>query len=190
MTRTATCARCNRRRSIRARSLCQNCHDAARDTGRLAEYPTRAEANAARNARIVAELRDGRTISAIAADLGTSYDTVRSVARVHGLIEAGGIRNGATPVGWLRDIAPAPTPTPCTGEVMDFDGMKPYELTPERNAAVAFGLSLCASCPLATKRWCLDLMDPTGHGREWQGLAGGVVWSHGKAVYGETRAVA
>ena len=181
-----TCARCNRRRTVHARGLCHTCHAYLRDNGGLADYSTRRDRMAERNAPIIAALRQGQTVSDVAASLGLTYDTVRSVARVEGFVGNG---NGGIPVTWLREMDVAPTQVPCHGKTMDTDGLQPKELHPDRNPAIRAGLALCASCPLATRQWCLDVMDPRGHGKEWQGIAGGVVWSHGRVVYFEPGAL-
>lgn len=180
------CARCNRRRTVHARGLCHTCHAYLRDNGGLADYSTRRDRMAERNAPIIAALRQGQTVSDVAASLGLTYDTVRSIARVEGFVGNG---NGGIPVGWLREMTDAPTEVPCVGYVMDFDGLPARQLHPDYNPDVRVGLSLCTSCPLATRQWCLDVMDPRGLGREWQGIAGGVVWSHGRVVYFEPGAL-
>lgn len=83
----------------------------------------------------------------------------------------------------ITDHGDPPTRPPCAGEVMDFDGFEWSHLHPTRNEKVAQGLEWCATCPLVTRRWCRDVMDPPGSGKYWQGIAGGVVWSHGRVVY-------
>lgn len=180
-THRGICARCNRDRRIQGRRLCEPCYKRTAAEGRIADYPTRFEINADRNARIIELLKEGDLPSAaIAREVGTTPDVVRSLARREGLAA---VYASAVSPSWLARIEPAPDVVPCVGRTMDFDGFMPAELHPTRNAAVRSALDLCATCPLATRQWCLDTVDPRGIGKEWQGVAGGVVWSKGRLVY-------
>lgn len=176
--RLRACKVCARVRYVKGRGLCGLCWDAADRDGTLGEHGSRPD----RQAQVVAAWNAGITQPAdIARHLGVTGDAVYAALKA-------ARRNGHIPPveptqPWYVQMTPAPTPVPCAGEVMDFDGLKPAELTPSRNAHVAAGLALCASCPLATRQWCIDVMQPQTAGREWQGIAGGVVWSNGRVVY-------
>ena len=181
------CVECNRDMVMYGRGLCTTCYDRAKTAGRLGDY---APLHVDRRGTVADLVDQGHvTPKAIAERLGITRNAA-FMALKKLRVEGYGNPTVAPTAPWLIPIPDAPTEVPCVGEVMDYDGLKPHELRPDRNPVVADGLSLCASCPLATKRWCLDVMRPTTLGREWQGIAGGVVWSHGRAVYGETRAVA
>ena len=42
-------------------------------------------------------------------------------------------------------------------------------------------LRYCATCPLATREWCVETVRPARSG--FSGVAGGVVWSGGRRVW-------
>ena len=175
------CARCHRGGPRHARNLCHPCHRHETLAGQLLEYPTSYERNTDRNARVVAMLKSGQSVTDTAAALGLTYDTVRSLARVGGLVGGGGS------VGGYVATAPmpkAPGRSPCYGaEMYPRDTVPAAQLHPARNLTIRAGLELCATCPRAMRQHCLDVVDPQGLGKEWQGIAGGVVWSSGSRVF-------
>lgn len=175
-----TCPDCQRRdMSIKGRGRCAACYKRlrAKEThGRVA--PPRVD----RVRQVVETFQRGITsVPDIARSLGVSHDTVQSaLARAR---RAGVLPSAKPESHWDRPIPLAPTAPPCAGQTMDFDGLQRSELHPVRNTVVEDALALCATCPLATRQWCLAVMDPQGAGKEWQGVAGGAVWSHGRLVY-------
>lgn len=186
MSAVLPCARCNRTRQTHGRGLCHGCYKACKVNGTLERYATAGPRGEvlARNERIAERLEAGATYRQIQHEFGVTSDTVQMIARRIGVKRRD---EGRIP---LPELPAAPATPPCIGQTMDFDGLKAWELTPDANCEVEDGLALCATCPLATRQWCLAVMDPQGLGREWQGIAGGVVWSHGRAVYMPADAVA
>lgn len=186
MSAVVACARCGRERPTHGRGLCHGCYKACQVNGTIDRYATVGPRGTvlARNERIGKRLEAGATYRQIQHEFGVTSDTVHMIARRLGLTRRDDRRIP------LPSLPPAPTPPPCVGQTMDFDGLKAHELTPEANCEVEDGLALCATCPLATRQWCLDVMQPQTIGREWQGIAGGVVWSHGRVVYLAAEAVA
>lgn len=186
---TVTCARCNAAPGNHARSMCKPCYKTATRLGVLADYPmTRMDRSWAPEA--TRRLLAGERPRQVAEALGIGRSTVHDFARQQGidLPRLGEVRAGS--VTWpILTTGPAPSVPPCRGKAMDFDGVHSSQLTPGRNPAVRDMLANCAACPLATRQWCLDVMDPRGLGKEWQGIAGGVVWSHGRVVYFEPGAL-
>jgi len=174
------CVECHRDMVMYGRGLCTTCYDRAKTAGRLAEYPPM---HVNRRASVAALVDEGLvTPKAVADRLGITRNAAfMALSKLRH--EGYGVPSQQQTPPWLRLVPAPPTDVPCTGEAMDFDGLKPHELTPARNPAVADALSFCAGCPLATRQWCLDVMDPRGLGDEWQGVAGGIVWSHGRVVY-------
>jgi hypothetical protein len=94
-------------------------------------------------------------------------------------------------------IPPPPTEVPCKGvtpALFDIGGdwSHGYNLVESRGNAgrrvtsrfrtqVAVALSYCATCPLATRQWCLDAVAPQ---TSWYtGVAGGIVWAGGRPVW-------
>jgi hypothetical protein len=178
-----TCPGCGDTATHHARGLCRGCYRSAERLGTLDQWapttyarPWEAEATRRINA--------GDPIAVIARALGVPRSTIGDHAKRHGLRhDKQGIVKPGTNAWPTTEHGDPPTRPVCAGTVMDFDGLQPTQLTPSRNAWVAEGLARCAVCPLATRQWCLDVMDPTGLGVEWQGIAGGVVWSHGRVVF-------
>jgi len=184
----AACVKCRAERYVKGRGLCSPCYRVEQMSGTLARWaPDRVD----RQQQVADLYAEGVTRPRDIADaLGISVNAAEITL---GRVKRGGRVTPVAPpphAAWLTPLPPAPTRPPCAGEVMDFDGLQPHELTPSRNMHVAAGLALCAQCPLATRQWCLDVMQPQTLGREWQGIAGGVVFSHGRVVYMPAEAVA
>ena len=54
-------------------------------------------------------------------------------------------------------------------------------VSPRFESQVTVALGYCATCPLATRQWCLDTVRPReGH---FSGIAGGAVFSNGRRVW-------
>ena len=89
-------------------------------------------------------------------------------------------------------VAPAPTDTPCKGVPpwifdLDYGSGKKVMRSDQSSPSVAYGdrigiaLHYCATCPLATRAWCIDAVQPQAAG--YSGVAGGAVWSNGRRVW-------
>jgi len=180
------CVECNRDMVMYRRGLCTTCYDRAKTSGRLGEY---APLHVDRRGTVADLVDQGHvTPKAIAERLGITRNAA-FMALKKLRVEGYGNPTVAPTAPWAIPIPTPPTETPCAGVTMDSDGLLPKELHPDRNPDIRNGLTLCAACPLATRQWCLDVMDPRGLGKEWQGIAGGVVWSHGRVVYFEPGAL-
>ena len=89
-------------------------------------------------------------------------------------------------------VAPAPTETPCAGvdpRLFDLDYhsgvnvMRRDKSGPTSSHADRIGIALryCATCPLVTRAWCVNAVQPQAAG--FSGVAGGAVWSNGRRVW-------
>lgn len=101
---------------------------------------------------------------------------------------------GPSPLSiWANAYAPpAPDTVPCAGAVGIFDlhldgehltdirNGRRYVRTPFRQQ-VAVALSYCATCPLATRRWCEDTVRPRQSRANI--VTAGAVWVNGKRVW-------
>ena len=91
-------------------------------------------------------------------------------------------------------VLPAPDTVACAGiapELFEFAGT--HAAIVQTNAGVkakpsgavavqiATALAVCATCPLATRDWCLDAVRPKQSGVSI--IAGGAVWSRGRRVW-------
>ena len=96
-------------------------------------------------------------------------------------------------VMWERlYVAPPPTDPPCRDtdpavfdlgyysgvNVMARDASAPRAAYASQ---IAVALRYCAMCPLVTRAWCLNAVQPQPAG--YSGIAGGAVWSNGRRVW-------
>jgi hypothetical protein len=103
------------------------------------------------------------------------------------------MRNPVAYVPWEKlYVPPAPDDVPCAGapaylfdlayhggvNIMRRDKSAP---NPAYRDGIGVALRYCATCPLATRAWCVEAVRPALSGVS--GVAGGAVWSNGRRIW-------
>lgn len=185
-TRIRACIVCHDVRRIRARNLCDMCHDRAWRTGRLDDYaPTKVD----RMAQVRPLYEAGMPVADIAQQLGCSNYAVHAVVKR--------LRNeniAPSSVWESLTVPPAPDTVACTDAPPGLFDLY-FHGGPGRTSVVRDGRLLqtyatqieaafryCARCPLATRAWCRDeaVRPKQSHANI---IAGGEVWVSGRRVW-------
>jgi hypothetical protein len=173
---TDVCVRCSRRRDIHGRGLCWPCYRNRSNAGVLHEYPTmnKVDRLGPVTALVAAGITDRQEI---AARLGCSINSVDgALRRLRQKMPA------ALPVVSAFDqLPPWPDePTPCkdADPELFFPSWSGGSFINANRDQIEEALSYCDRCPLASKRWCEQVVRPK-EGRI-SGVAGGRVYIKGR----------